>query len=165
MATISGTTSVLCAFLALVAITAARSVPGEVWGTEYVIKTDSAAVTADPYVVETDSDISFGDAIEKRRELLYNSPFFTRASMKSELMRMRNYFSAETAIIPTWSCSGSFNADATSYDVVCETNLDVQSVECTLDDEDYGCKYYISIYMIPLLWCDVIHFSNVIICL
>ena len=71
MATISRTASVLCAFLALVAITAARSVPDEVWGTEYVIKTDSAAVTADPYVVETDSDISFGDAIEKRRELLY----------------------------------------------------------------------------------------------
>ena len=43
-------------------------------------------------------------------------------------------------VVPTWRCTGAFNGDSSSYDVDCNTNLEVTSVECTLDGASYNCK-------------------------
>lgn len=44
------------------------------------------------------------------------------------------------AVVPTWRCTGVFSGDSSSYDVDCTTNLEVTSVECTLDGASYNCK-------------------------
>ena len=93
----------------------------------------------DGFTVSTDSDMDFDNSVSSRKKRRELKRYLARGNFTdcACVLSLINFRAVEP---PTWSCRGVFAGDGNSYDVDCETNLEVVSTECTLDGVSYNCK-------------------------